>query len=142
MKGFIMNLEEKVKNQAMHIKIIEELISKQKAHITTMQSSLEKKNRQLDALLFVWCSGGCLNGIHRYKDIPLTEELVRTAECNTIRLREYLQNYNYRKHDKSYKKVRLYWKIVLWLAGLSWKQWRKKFKKIEECIILLFKKLQ
>lgn len=57
--------------------------------VRIMQVSLEQKNRALDAMHWVWCSGGCKDGSHRWcsKD-SLTEEVVKLAEVNTRRLRQ------------------------------------------------------
>lgn len=62
------------------------------------QSNNEERNRQLDALHFVWCDGGCSSGVHRYTDSgPLTEEVVASAERNTRRMRTWLINHRFRK---------------------------------------------
>ena len=63
-----------------------------KAEITDLNRALREKNLALDALHWVWCSGGCERGAHRFHDEPLTEEIVALAERNTRRLREYFQN--------------------------------------------------
>ena len=60
--------------------------------ITIKDASLERKNRELDALHFVWCSGGCEGGVHRWQDVPLTEDIVVEAERNTRRLREWWES--------------------------------------------------
>jgi iron only hydrogenase large subunit-like protein len=101
-------LEEKINNQAAHIKIIENLIQNHKRQITNMRKCLEEKNKMLDALHYVWCDGGCIGGIHRYnamKDVELTEEIVKKAESNTYRLRTWFINYKFRKlsNDKKNK---------------------------------------
>ena len=61
----------------------------QKQVITNIQESLELKNKALDAMHWVWCSGGCNSGVLRYTSAKLTEELVRLAEYNTKRLRRW-----------------------------------------------------
>lgn len=129
------DLELKIKNQAIHIKQLEELIHHQKHALQMLNEATRKKNLELDALHYVWCNGGCAGGIHRFKEnVPITEELVRTAEYNTIRLRTWLMNTSYKRTDMSgnvtyhnmpngkHIRVRKYWKFVLWLAGLS-KKW-------------------
>jgi hypothetical protein len=60
--------------------------------------SLERKNRQLDALHLVWCDGGCPRGVHRYQDddVLVTEELVAAAERNTKRLRRWYEAVKFR----------------------------------------------
>jgi hypothetical protein len=70
--------------------------------IKYLQDQLHRKNIQLDAMDWVWCSGGCEGGIHRYNDLPdLTEEMVLIAEENTKRLRRW---YETRKFQDEYKK--------------------------------------
>jgi len=54
-----------------------------KRQIREMQLVLEEKNRALDAMWWVWCSGGCSGGVSRWKDVELTEEIVAIAEQNT-----------------------------------------------------------
>lgn len=44
------------------------------------------RNVALDALHFVWCSGGCESGVHRYDHAELTQEIVAAAIRNTTRL--------------------------------------------------------
>jgi hypothetical protein len=71
---------------------------KLRRQIRIQQESLEKKNRALDALHYVWCSGGCTTGVHRHGDPDeITEELVLEAERNTKRLRIWWENRKFRK---------------------------------------------
>lgn len=60
--------------------------------LTLAQANNHQRNLQLDALHFVWCSGGCSRGVHRFTGGELTEELVAEAERNTKRMRERLTN--------------------------------------------------
>lgn len=53
----------------------------------------ERRNRQLDALQFVWCNGGCAGGVNRFTGAVLTEEMVIEAERNTRRLRTWWSNH-------------------------------------------------
>lgn len=69
------NLKARVRNQARELSMLSETLS--------------QKNKELDALHFVWCSGGCPGGVHRYSDTRLTEEMIRIAERNTKRLRSW-----------------------------------------------------
>jgi len=99
-------LKEKIVNQSENIRIMEELIRNQKRLITHIQGTLEEKNKMLDALHYVWCDGGCVGGVHRYKEmsnIPLTEETVRKAESNTYRLRMWFVNNKFRKRKITLK---------------------------------------
>jgi len=71
-----------------------------KREVTNLRESMEIKNRELDALHYVWCSGTCGGGVHRYdemKHIELTEEIVKLAESNVKRLRTKLENLKYAK---------------------------------------------
>jgi hypothetical protein len=62
--------------------------------------------KQLDALLWVWCSGGCAGGVLRWThDKPIewwhrrdevTEEIVALAEQNTRRLRSWFEGNKHR----------------------------------------------
>jgi len=67
-----------------------------RAQVRTMQEVLERKNKELDALHYVWCNGGCDTGVHRWTGGPLTEEIVALAERNTARLRTWLKNNRYK----------------------------------------------
>lgn len=62
--------------------------------VTMAKSNNETRNRELDALHYVWCSGGCGGGTHRYEGKPedVTEEVVQLAERNTGRLRAWFEN--------------------------------------------------
>lgn len=59
--------------------------------------TLARKNRELDALHYVWCDGGCNGGVHRWEDAPMNEEIVADAERNTRRLRAWWMNHLARK---------------------------------------------
>lgn len=63
------------------------LASSQSRELAHLNDVLARKNRELDALHYVWCSGACEGGTHRYGG-ELTEEIVVEAERNTRRLRE------------------------------------------------------
>ena len=70
----------------------DDTIERLKAEIRKMQLCLERKNRMLDALNYVWCDGGCQNGTHRWTKNNITEEIVNLAEKNTVRLRMWFEN--------------------------------------------------
>lgn len=66
-----------------------------------------ERNVALDALHFVWCSGGCESGVHRFGEHPsLTEEIVRAAVSNTRQLVQWLENAEGRKLDNAGIKAR------------------------------------
>lgn len=70
-----------------------------KREVTQARENNELRNRELDALHYIWCDGGCEGGAHRYGGSPddVTEEVVAAAERNTARLRTWLVN---RQHKK------------------------------------------
>jgi len=63
-----------------------------KEQITNLQATLKQRNLELDAIGRVWCDGGCHGGVFRFSDQNLTEEMVRIAERNTKRLRNWFEN--------------------------------------------------
>jgi hypothetical protein len=80
----------------------QEIIRELRRQLTIAQESLHHKNLALDALHYVWCSGGCEGGAHRYgkmRDVPLTEELVLRAEHYVRRLRARFENVESRKRQ-------------------------------------------
>jgi hypothetical protein len=83
-------------DDATRIFSLEEKVRRQAHEIREMQLALERKNRELDALHYVWCDGGCERGIHRWSDALVTRDLVRTAERNTRRLRSWYRTVEFR----------------------------------------------
>jgi len=71
-------------------------VRQQARQIRTMQEAAERRNRDLDALHLVWCSGSCANGVHRYTDEKITAALVEAAERNTERLRTWYDGVKWR----------------------------------------------
>ena len=72
-------------------------ILKSEIQIATRKNRI--RNRQLDALNFVWCSGGCEGGLHRWaekKGVEELDELLAEAEHNIDRLRTYVNSYKSR----------------------------------------------
>jgi hypothetical protein len=68
---------------------LREKLRRQAAQIRQMQLVLERKNRELDALHYVWCDGGCAGGVHRWDNTLITREIVEAAERNARRLRRW-----------------------------------------------------
>lgn len=68
-----------------------------KRQVRIQQESLERKNRELDSMHYVWCDGGCETGVHRWDKSEVTEEIVALAEKNVQRLRVWFNNYKHRK---------------------------------------------
>ena len=55
----------------------DETIKRLRREITHMREAAEERNRQLDALGIVWCSGGCPGGMLRYHpDREVTAQMV------------------------------------------------------------------
>jgi hypothetical protein len=71
-------------------------IERLKAEVTRLQSCLADRNRQLDAMHWAWCSGGCATGMHRWTDVELTNELIQTAEYGVSRMRSWFENDKFR----------------------------------------------
>lgn len=64
--------------------------------LTIQRQRNHARNVELDALHFVWCTGGCPGGTHRWTEGTITEELVQAAELNAKRLRSWLINATHR----------------------------------------------
>ena len=75
-------------------------ITRLREEIRRMQLCLERKNRALDALHWVWCDGGCDTGTHRWTPQTVTEDVVVEAEQHAQRLRTWWSNYQYRRKGK------------------------------------------
>lgn len=60
--------------------------------INRLHKDLQRKNKILDSMLWVWCSGSCNGGVNRYSDEILTLEDVELVERNTKRLRCWYNN--------------------------------------------------
>lgn len=71
-----------------------EQVKSLKREVTQARRNNEERNRELDALHYIWCDGGCQGGAHRYCGSPddITEEVVAAAERNTMRLRRWFVN--------------------------------------------------
>ena len=75
-----------------------------KLEVQKMQKALERKNKELDAMHFVWCDGGCSTGVHRFDELgpeAITEKIVEMAERNTRRLRRWYETFKYRREHYS-----------------------------------------
>lgn len=60
--------------------------------ILMLQKCLEEKNKELDALGYVWCDGGCRGGAYRYTSGRLTADMVERARRNVERMERRLRN--------------------------------------------------
>ncbi len=65
------------------------LCSRQRQSLHFLNQAAHYKNLALDALHYVWCSGGCPGGVCRYTESAVSEEIVQEAERNTRRLRTW-----------------------------------------------------
>lgn len=74
-------------------------VKRQAAELTNQGRVIADRSKQLDAMHWVWCSGGCPGGTHQKNpDLPpLTRELVETAVRNTERLVTRFANIEFRK---------------------------------------------
>lgn len=73
------------------------------ARIIQLEKEHNTKNKKLDAMWWVWCSGGCDGGTSRFQDAPreLTKEMVEEAEWNTTRLRQWFENKQFKNKWKT-----------------------------------------
>lgn len=80
-----------------------------RAKLDEARIQAEKRNRELDALHYVWCDGGCEGGMSRYEKAPgrITEELVLAAERNTARMRLWLNNRRAKQGELSPQATRM-----------------------------------
>jgi hypothetical protein len=114
---------------------LERKVLMQRYALQAAQEALQHRNRQLDAWHWVWCSGGCKGGVHRWPDedgifrqVALTEEVVQEAERGAQRLRAWWNTYRYRL--AAYKRDLLrYYNLqhrakygTKWLR--PWRRWR------------------
>jgi hypothetical protein len=67
--------------------VLRQKVKRLQAEIHSRNETLHEKNLELDALHYVWCDGGCIDGVHRYSDETFTEEVVLQAEYQARRLR-------------------------------------------------------
>lgn len=69
-----------------------QLALRHKRELAHLYEVVARKNRELDALHFVWCDGGCASGVHRFDHDELTQEIVDEAVRNTERLKRWWQS--------------------------------------------------
>jgi hypothetical protein len=68
----------------------------QARQIELLTTKMREKTLDLDALTFVWCTGGCPGGVHRFSDTRLTEEMIQRAERNVQRMRSWYNTVKWR----------------------------------------------
>ena len=76
---------------------LEDKIARLKREVARKDSALADRNRQLDAMAWVWCDGGCAGGVFRFTPTELTEDVVVAAERNVKRLRTWYTNASFRQ---------------------------------------------
>lgn len=76
--------EQQVKPLTAEVAKLRAEVAARGRRILRMQADAHRRNEEMTALHYVWCSGGCRGG--------LTEEIVAEAERNTKRLRLSLAN--------------------------------------------------
>lgn len=72
-------------------------IERLKLQILKYEAVMHAQNVKLDALHWVWCSGGCQGGTQRWVPGELTEEKLQIAESAVKRMRESYTNRQLRK---------------------------------------------
>lgn len=81
----------------------ESTIAELRRQLRIQQEALERKNRELDALHFVWCDGACASGVNRWCDEEkITEDLVQRAERNVRRLRTWWNGRAFRERRNEF----------------------------------------
>ena len=75
-------------------------INNLRGEVGSLRDTLKHRKLALDALHYVWCSGGCDGGVHQYSDEPLTAEIVAEAVRNTERLVQWYINHAGSQLDK------------------------------------------
>ena len=124
----------KLANYSVKIKELESVIWNQRQQLEQHNEALRAKNQALDALHYVWCSGGCTSGTHRFNDEKITEEIVSSAEYHVQRLRTWFINAHpidtVREGNtyRSWKYPPWYWRLALWLTDIAWTKYKRKNK--------------
>lgn len=79
----------------------DEMVTELRRQLRIAQANNEQRNRELDALHYVWCDGGCGGGVHRWVDESNDPEFLRslaeTAQRQVDRLRRKAGALEYRR---------------------------------------------
>lgn len=67
-------------------------VAELRKQLKAAQANNHKRNIELDALHYVWCSGGCDEGVHRWTEGEITQEVIDAATRNTERLVQWFEN--------------------------------------------------
>lgn len=93
-------LNQQLDGQKKHAEKLGETIRELRRQVTVKDQALFERNKQLDAMGWVWCSGGCAKGVYRYegrKPEELTEEVMGIIRKNMARLEAWYANHEYRQ---------------------------------------------
>lgn len=82
-------------------------INRLKRELTNQSQALRQRNIALDALHYVWCSGGCQTGMHRFDGGGLTEDVLLQAESAVKRMRTWFDNKQYRERNHAQRMAAL-----------------------------------
>jgi len=66
--------------------------AKLKREVMMKDRALHDRNRQLDAMAWVWCDGGCPTGVGRFSGLEVDEAMVCMVETNAKRLRRWYKS--------------------------------------------------
>lgn len=91
-----------------------------------LNETLREKNRDLDALHYVWCSGGCTGGAHRWSENNITGAKLRRAERLLRRTRSWHENRIHRRWNQMQHEGRPWW-IVKWF--IRWRRLMRFFRR-------------
>lgn len=78
-KDYYKNLDE--------ITVLRKKVKERGQTIQRLERCLTEREHMIDSLHYVWCTGGCKGGVHRFCGEPLKLETVELAERNAKRLR-------------------------------------------------------
>lgn len=97
--AYVTELERRAKrDDTKEVERLRDEVTKLRQSLDFQRQNNESRNRQLDALHFVWCNGGCQLGVHRYGEHPpLTDEIVTEAIRNTNRLISWHNNHKFKQ---------------------------------------------
>jgi len=117
-------MSETIEEKNKRIIELEEKIRHQKWELSKLNKVVERKNKELNALHFIWCSGPC----KCQSDPELTEDIVAEMVRNTKRAVTKFNNLQFTNkdftlRDKNYyfnimKPRKLYHKILKWVSCL------------------------
>lgn len=91
---------------------LEGKIQVQRTELARLHAHNRVRNLELDGLHYVWCSGSCERGIHRFGEHPpLTKEMVELAIQNVERMAQRVSGTEYKKMMSKLSTNTIYWPI-------------------------------